>query len=163
MNAPSDAAIYERARRLASNAMWTISLQRRRLKTKEPEDQEFVFRLWADFQFFIVALTRLRRAAQLATKAPVLRNAVRQALVDFDAVLPMLKPMRDAAEHIDDYAMDQGRNSTVSRGSLEVWASDETTFHWLNYELNTDTALSAALQLFQAIQHAKSLLPSQMP
>ena len=59
---PSPAATYERARRLANIAVWTAQLQRRRLATDEPEDSEFLFRRWADFQFLIVALTRVRRA-----------------------------------------------------------------------------------------------------
>jgi hypothetical protein len=47
---PSHAATYERARRLANLAVWTVALQKRRLKTNEPEDAEFLFRRWADFQ-----------------------------------------------------------------------------------------------------------------
>jgi hypothetical protein len=66
--APSPTATFERARRLANIAVWTAQLQRRRLFTNEPEDGVFLFRRWADFQFFIVALTRVRRAAVLASK-----------------------------------------------------------------------------------------------
>jgi len=104
MNAPTHAATYERARRLANLAVSTVVLQRRRLKTHEPEDGEFLFRRWSDFQFLIVALVRLRRAAILATKVPPLGSTMKVAIADFDATLPMLKDMRDIAEHFDEYA-----------------------------------------------------------
>jgi len=51
MSTSSDAATYERACRYANNALWTLSLQRRRLKSQEPEDAEFIFRVWADYEF----------------------------------------------------------------------------------------------------------------
>jgi hypothetical protein len=158
INGPSYAATYERARRLANLAMWTISLQRRRLKSHEPEDDQFLFRRWADFQFLIVALTRLRRAATLTANLPGLKTSIQNALKDFDSKLPMLKNMRDTAEHFDDYALDKGRNRSIKRGSLEVGAIGESDFEWLGYKLNADTAASAAQQLFKEIQQAKSLL-----
>ena len=92
----------------------------RGLKTSEPEDGEFIFRRWADFHFLIVALTRLRRATTLAAKVPTLTSAMQNALTNFDAALPTLKKMRDIAEHFDDYATDRGRDSSISRGTLEV-------------------------------------------
>ena len=159
MTRPSDAASYERARRLANIAVWTAKLQRRRLLTREPEDGEFLFRRWADFQFLIVALIRLRRAASLAAKISVVADDIRAALDEFDAALPMLKNMRDVAEHIDDYALDRGRHKDISRKSLEVAIISETTFRWLEYELNADMALEAADALFASIKRAQKAFP----
>jgi hypothetical protein len=48
---PSDGAIVERALSLANDAMFTVKLQHRRLRTDEPEDEVFFFRRSADFQF----------------------------------------------------------------------------------------------------------------
>jgi hypothetical protein len=48
--------------------MFTVALQRRRTRSNEPEDEGFVMRWWADLHFFIVALRRLRRAAELASR-----------------------------------------------------------------------------------------------
>lgn len=155
---PSNAATYERARRLANLAMWTVSLQRRRLKTNEPEDGQFLFRRWADFQFLIVALTRLRRATILAAKVPPLADAMQNALTNFDNTLPMLKHMRDISEHFDDYAMDRGRDPSVSRKSLEVGVIGDSVFQWLDHELDADIAVSAAQRLFKDIQQAQSLM-----
>ena len=157
----SDAATYERARRLANLSMWTVALQRRRLNTDEPEDREFIFRKWTDFQFLIVALTRLRRATILAAKVPALTGAMQHALTNFDAALPMLKSMRDVAEHLDDYAIDKGRDVSISRESLEVGVVGDSLFQWLGHELNADTALSAAQQLFRDIQQAQSLVAAR--
>jgi hypothetical protein len=159
-SSPSHAATYERARRLANLAVWTVALQKRRLKTNEPEDSEFIFRRWADFQFLIVALTRLRRAATLAAKAPAVAASMKTALATFDNSLPMLKRMRDIAEHFDDYAVDRGRDRTITRASLEVGVIGDSTFEWLGQRLDTNVALAAAHQLFKEIQQAQSLLVS---
>jgi hypothetical protein len=153
--APSDAATYERALRLANFAMWTVALQRRRLKTDEPEDEEFVLRRWADFQLFTTALTWLRRAATLATKVPRLKSPVEDARNTFDTALPRLKDMRDVTEHIDEYAIGKGRKSDIiSRKSLEVGIIEGSLFKWRGFELDVDTALSAAEQLFEDIKRA---------
>ena len=152
---PTPAATYERARRLANIAVWTAQLQRRRLSTSEPEDGEFLFRRWADFQFFIVALTRLRRAAVLAAKVPSITDDMQKAIKEFGAALPMLKNMRDVAEHFDDYALDKGRIKAVRRQALEVGVIGPTIFQWVGYELNADTALKAAQRLFRKIQRAR--------
>jgi hypothetical protein len=140
---PSDASTYERARRFANRAMWTVALQRRRLKTDEPEDHQFIFRRWADFQFLIIVLWRLRRATELAAKVPALKRAMKEAQKNFDAAVPALKTMRDIAEHFDEHAMDKGHySSSISRRSLEVAVIGDSVFQWLGHELNVDAAVS---------------------
>lgn len=95
---PSDKAILERASTLANDAMFSIALQRRRLRSNEPEDDVFVMRWWADLQFFIVALRRLRRAAELARRVPSIANSISSALKTFDTALPSLFTMRNVGE-----------------------------------------------------------------
>jgi hypothetical protein len=163
---PTHAATYERARRFANRAVWTAALQRRRLKSVEPEDGEFLSRRWSDFEFFVVSLTRLRRAAKLAATVPSITDAMTAALSEFDDALPMLKDVRDIAEHFDEYARDEGdlnrkakakgSELAVSRKGLEVGVVGDTTFQWLDHELNADLALSAARRLFKAIQSVQS-------
>jgi hypothetical protein len=138
--------------------VWTVALQHRRLRTREREDGEFFLRRRADFEFLIVALTRLRRAGVLATKVPMIKSMTDVALKEFDAVLPMLKKMRDIAEHFDEYAMDDGRDRNVSRKGLEVGVAGETLFQWFEFELDADVALEAARKLFKSIQLAKASL-----
>jgi hypothetical protein len=154
---PESAVTYERARRLANQALWTIDLQCRRLNSEEPEDVEFVLRKWSDFHFLIVALTRMRRTAALALKVPEIKPKMKEALVAFDSALPNLKKMRDVAEHIDDYAVDEGRDDKISRKSLEVGISDEETWEWLGFRINLKDALSASIALFEALKECGSI------
>ncbi len=154
MPKPKAAATYERARRLANVAMWSVQLQYRRLRGAEPEDADLVLRKWADFDFLVVALTRLRRAAWLASQVPEVESSLLAAIEAFDSTLPGLKRFRNVAEHIDDYALDRGREQSVRRQSLEVSSFDGEgpTLHWLGSTLNATEALKASQRLFVAIK-----------
>lgn len=154
---PDNAATYERVRRLANQALWTIDLQCRRLISIEPEDAKFIFRKWSDFDFLIVALTRFRRAVSLAAKLPEIHLKMSTALNVFDAALPNLKKMRDVAEHIDDYAVDHGRDANISRKALEVSSTDGERWQWLGFEMNIDNALSASVALFESLKDCAGL------
>jgi hypothetical protein len=59
-------------------------MQKRRLESKEPEDEKFVFRWWADLQFFIVTLRRLRRLAELPKSVPSVSQQIAAAIAEFD-------------------------------------------------------------------------------
>ena len=155
---PSSGATYERARRLSNLAMWTVDLQCRRLQTDEPEDDAFVFRRFADFDFLVVALSRLRRAAMIATAVPEAKQLVMEAIARFDGSLPGLKKFRDVAEHIDEYAVDSGRIRAVRRQDLEVSTFADNTLTWLGHSISSSEALRAGQALFAAIQAASELL-----
>jgi hypothetical protein len=156
---PSPGASLERARRLANVELHAIALQRRRLATKEPEDECFVMRWWTDLQFLIVALRRFRRSVEVAAHIPAIADDVRAAAAAFDRAVPSLALMRNIGEHIDEYAIDHPKRhvESVDRRQLEVGWWDGTTFSWLQRpdgvtcELNVDTALRAAEQLFEAL------------
>jgi hypothetical protein len=145
-------------------SLWAINLQCRRLRSSEPEDDSFVLRKWVDFDFLIVALTRFRRAAKIAANIPEIHSEVATALKEFDSALPHLKKMRDVAEHIDDYAIEQGREASVERGLLEVSSlndgEDGLILGWLGHQLNADKALSASRKLFDTIRKAQQKVPS---
>ena len=102
---------------------------------------------------------RLRRAATLARKIPAIEKEIGNAILAFDAVLSALQRMRNVAEHFDDYATDSGRDRSVERHSLEVFAIDGVKVEWLDVELDADAAMAAAEQLFQTLQSAKSSVP----
>lgn len=156
MPAPSDAAILERAKSLCNRSMFTIELQHRRLRTKEPEDKDFIFRFQADLEFLMVALRRLRRSADLAVRVALDDDALRSAISDFDSALPDLVKMRNVSEHFDDYALDKprSRHRDVRRTQLQVSSWDGTKYEWLDGSLDIDAALAAAEQLFWAVKHA---------
>jgi hypothetical protein len=160
---PSDSVVLERAFSLANEALLTVALQRRRSRSTEPEDTVLIFRWWVDIQFLIVALRRLRRAAELASRVPCVEKEVSAALKDFNDSLPALAAMRNVGEHIDEYALDSDRcrDKRVSRTMLQV-GMGWTTYEWLVKKLNVDEAHSAAVKLHSAIRAAvKSLAASK--
>lgn len=161
---PSSAATYERARHLANVAIWSVELQYRRLRSAEPEDAVFVLRKWADFTFLVVSLSRLRRAAQLAAGVPELQPVLTEAIDQFDRALPGLNDMRNVGEHIDDYAVDQGRKKTIARQALEVSTLEEEgpTLHWLGAKLNAPEALEVSQHLFTAIKEASHVFQTSV-
>ena len=159
MTGPTDAAILERAKSLCNEACYMVLLQRRRLQTIEPEDEVFVFRWWADLQFLIIALHRLRRWAHLAADVPSVSNDLQVAIREFDNALPDLAKMRNVGEHIDDYAVDhpkKRRHRDVDRRQLQVGKWDGKVFRWLESSPNVDDALKAAEKLLQAVREAKN-------
>jgi len=131
---------------LVNEAMKTVDLQHRRVRSTEPEDEHFAFRYWADLQFLIVALQRLRRAAGIAAQVVSSKDRIDAGIKKFDKALPMLKVMRNVGEHVDDYAVDSPRrhHKHVTRYSLQVGTFDGTSYEWLNLSLNIDEARTAA-------------------
>ncbi len=118
---PTEAAMLERGNSFANQAVWTLDLQLRRLGTAEPEDEDFIFRAWADLEFFILTLWHLRTAARLALRVPAAQAQIDSAIAAFDVALPYLKRMRDVIEHKDDYSVDAGRaKPQISRRQLQV-------------------------------------------
>lgn len=156
MDMPSDAATMERAHSLANEAIHMVALQRRRLQSDEPEDQAFIFRRWADFQFLVISLRRLRLAGVLAAQPEASRTMIESAISKFDEALPGLQKMRNVGEHIDEYAIEKGRDRSVSRRALQVGSVGSTKFEWLGSSLNADDALAAAEGLYCAIKDALS-------
>jgi hypothetical protein len=163
MNEPTDAAILERAQSLANEALHMVGLQRRRLRSEEPEDQAFVFRQWADMQFLVVSLRRLRLAGQLAARSDSGRAPVKAALREFDNALPDLRKMRNVGEHIDEYAVEAGRDREVDRRQLQVGSFDGTTFIWVGGKIDVDQAFKAARHLYEEIRTACAAGPAPMP
>ena len=133
--------------------MFTIALQVRRLDSLEPEDENFVFRKLADWEFLIVSLYRLQRAAEIATATERGVTKVIPALVQFRKRVPGLKTMRDVSEHFDEYALDNNKRhrKEIDRTQLEVGLNSES-FVWLGHELNAAVAKRAAEELFSAVR-----------
>lgn len=151
----NDAVILERCKRLANHAMWTVKLQWRRVRGKEPEDSEFVFRWWADLQFFILSLYRLRTAAKIALNVSdkEISSRIATAIKEFDRQVPELKKLRDIGEHIDSYAIDSPKRQRkdIDRKQLEVGSWDGAVYKWLGTSLNVDDAKNAAVSLFMTL------------
>lgn len=142
--------------------MYTVALQHRRLRTREPEDDVFYFRWQADSQFLVTALSHLRVAAELTSQVSEIAEVVNAALFEFDRRLLGLKKMRNVGEHFDDYLLGKGRShKDVLRGALQVASFDGFVFSWLGANLNIDDALDAAQSLFTEI--SKAIATRQVP
>jgi hypothetical protein len=113
-----------------------------------------------DFQFLIVALRRLRRAAELAARVPCVQAYVADAIREFDKSLLGLRKMRNAGEHVDAYAVDDAKrhHREIDRRQLQVGSWDGKVFRWLEGELDTDSALDAAEKLYLALRDTVSQL-----
>lgn len=68
--------------------------------------------------------------------------------------MPTLVKMRDVLEHIDEYALDRGRHTDVSRQRLQVNTWGNGIYRWLDIDFNADTAIAAAIKLFQSVSEA---------
>ena len=150
----ADHLLLLRAKRLCNETCFTVALQHRRLGSAEPEDKVFVFRWWADLQFLVVALRRMRRSAQIAARVPGLTDSVKVAIQKFDATLPGILRMRNVGEHVDSYAANDAsrHDKAVLAEHLEVGTWDGRIYEWLGESLNIDTALRAAESLLHAIK-----------
>jgi len=107
----SEGAVVERAKSMANNWMWAVSLQHDRIVNPRPQDKPFhPFSMQdfneADLHFLVIALRRLRTTATTLEHAPQLWETVRYTIDAFDARLPWLKRVRDVFEHLEDYAVD---------------------------------------------------------
>jgi hypothetical protein len=150
----ADAVVLERTLRLVNIELHAVALQRRRLASSEPEDDDFDFRWWTDLQFFILALWRLRRYAEIVVSVPSATGQIRLALDQFDRAVPALRVMRNIGEHGDEYAVDSASRQvkSIHARQLEVGAWDGQTYQWLGRSLNVDQALAAGKALFEAVK-----------
>lgn len=153
---PTDLVLLDRAHSFANEAVFTVALQCRRLETVEPEDATFLFRWWADLQFLVIALCHLRSAAELAARVPRVSAAMQAAISAFDRAVPGVRLMRNVGEHITTYAVDDPRrhDKSVERRQLQVGSWAGGSYCWLGYELSVDAALTAAEDLYFAVEQA---------
>jgi len=166
---PSAAQTLERAARLASNSIFAIRLQLTRIRTSRiaassDDIDDLVMQRWADSEFLIVALWRLRTIARIAASVSAVENSMNAAIKRFDEQLPNLQMMRHVGQHLDDYAIDHperrrqhkpGLTEPVGRRLLEVAGLGDDEFHWLRGKLNFTDAEAAANALYAAVRKAR--------
>ncbi len=163
----SAAEVVERAKSLANQWMWAVSLQHDRITRPRPQDKAFhPFRVdtfnEADVHFLLIALRRLRAVATTLEHAPQEWDPGRRAIEAFDARLPWLKRLRDVFEHLEDYAVDSNlRRSNTARRELQVWSNSEDGMQWLGHDVDWKEALLAAEDLYGVVKTAYDSLASQ--
>jgi hypothetical protein len=140
-------ALWEEALSLANTACWAIELQIKRLASDEPEIDEFILQQVVDFHFLVVAISRLRRAADLACEAADISDQIRH----FDSALSGWRKMRNALEHIDDYWRHKGRDESIRVSGLPVFEFGPV-IRWLDTALDLDMCRRESFALFQSIK-----------
>lgn len=110
-------ALHEEARNLANIACCSIELQIHRLSKEEAEIPEFVMQPVVVFHFLLIAINRLRVAADLVSKTIDISRQIKE----FDKSLPEWRKMRNVMEHIDEYWQNKKRKFPASKGELPVF------------------------------------------
>ena len=145
-------ALYEDARILANIYVHAVAMQISRVRQKVSDSDQFVMRPFADLEFLLVTLVRLKRAACAIREVPVAREAMQQAIKEYDKRLPALKDLRNITEHYDDYLLEQGRISKVDRSGLLTKTMSPESIDWMGYRMNLNEIMAAAEALFQEIK-----------
>jgi hypothetical protein len=81
-----------------------------------------------DALLLLVALRNVRRAAIMAEKSlqkPEAKQLLANALARFDAALPGVKAARDIIEHLDEYAIGEGREQEKLRKATPTLTTTE--------------------------------------
>jgi hypothetical protein len=169
----ADISILIRATRNCSQLISVLKLQKKRMffesilakkgdlknlvfKQSELDVNEFRLSYFWDFQFFIIAVYRIRNTIKLALKIKNKKivDSLRTTMNIFDIKLPWIEKLRNASEHFDDYAIDEGREKTVRRGQLEVCQVENGTFYWLGEEVSIDDTIEECQELYKKLKEA---------
>ena len=124
------------------------------MPTKRPETEK------ADAYLFVLALRSVRRAAELVADLTtgLQRDAIEQALSEFDAAFPTAKDIRDVLDRFDDYALGHGKLQDEIRAfSTNEWYERGTTTYRLSVGVDgkvLSVEITAAARASQALRHA---------
>lgn len=133
---------------LANRAAWSIELQIQRLSLGLREIEGFEMQPFVDFHYLLIAIGRLEKAAKLA--GHVIDMSVRLEL--FKSQLPWLPKLRNAMEHIDEYQLGRGRDTSVRISDLHVFVGGASSMNWLDVEVEYKAIVQAASSLLEFIQ-----------
>jgi len=159
---PLDDVLIRRAFSFADEAIRAAAVQLERAR-EEGSDPARAAQWWIDLQFFIVALRRMRTAAQLASKPDRYRREVYRAIARFDNAVPKLRLLRNVGEHIDEYSLGIGHDPSIQWRQLQVGKWDGKVFYWLDVELNVEEAMTAAERLLADLNAVRQKAGSYCP
>jgi hypothetical protein len=114
-------------------------------------------RISNEFDFYINAANRLLRLAKLAALHGLGANELRDAVETFTAAAPAVRPLRDTAEHFDEYSLGRGlrqRHGEPISGFLFNVFIDEVLVTYADFRVPIWRTTSAAAQLHRAIRAA---------
>lgn len=148
---------------LAWQSHFGVRLQTRRLREcTQPESGDG--QLLVDSTALVIALWRLRLAAEMSVKLAVGSADLKAALSAFDQSLPGLKRLRHVTMHFDNYALenDSRRNEIGDPKRLiearDLWDIEHTSdrFTWLEVTITYGAAEAAAQKLYDAVQDSNN-------
>jgi hypothetical protein len=142
--------------------LWlAVQLQSNRLierapRGRYPSSMEGV-QISNEFDFLINAINRLLRLAKLAVSHGLGGNELRDAVETFSAAAPAVGPVRDTAEHFDEYSLGKGnrqRQGEPISSFLYTLYPDEVLVTYAAFQVPVRRTTSAARQLHRAIRAA---------
>ncbi|BAX97338.1 hypothetical protein MSTE_02022 [Mycobacteroides stephanolepidis] len=155
---PSEPVIAERLRTEATNWINGVSLQSSRIaqafRNRHSSHVDFQA-LEIDLHFFLIAVFRLRRCVErVSNRVRGLSVPLTARVGVFDDAIPSLRRLRNVSEHIDEYNLDEGRDSQVSRIQVQTWYLDTAEgggliWGWLGERLDVEQTHEAALLLYR--------------
>lgn len=110
-----------------------------------------------EFDFFINAANRLLCLAKLALSHGFGGNELLEAVEMFSAAAPAVRPVRDTAEHFDEYSVGEGhrqRQGEPISGFLYTLYLDEVLVTYAAFRVPIRRTTIAAEQLHRAIRAA---------
>lgn len=123
---------YGRARRLSSRYCFGVIQHLERIekfRTNESDDladHQARMQNKNNWEIVIIFLSRLRRCLVYLSNFEVFRRVCEEGIVEFDAIVPHLKNLRDYEEHFDAYSTEKGHNKSFGWGELEsYWFGSE--------------------------------------
>ncbi len=163
------ASKLERAYLAATDAIYAIAMQRRRMEIPLEKGESFIFRREADLRFLLLASRWLKEAcinAAETTDEPTLHSANSA----FNETCPNLKDIRDVYEHLAAYIDDKGHLQNSQRVELDqqiqkewlftssfgVTDEGDLTYQWVKQEINVDQLVRAAKQLYASLLDART-------
>ena len=155
-------AIYEDVRTIANTYTLMVELQISRIHEELQNDEFFIMRHFVDFEFLLVALFRLRRAACAIVRIPIARATIQRAIKNYDKRLPDLKKLRNISEHYDAYLLEEGHDDTIDKEAIRLSLLTKcrlnATIEWMGYTMNLNECKTAADELFLEIQAVRKLI-----
>ncbi len=152
--------VRETSTYLAWQSHLGVELQISRLRESSPGAKEGDGRQLVDVTGLILALWRLRLAAEMPHRIENSDDSLAPALATFDRAVPNLTKLRNVTMHFDNYATGTGdRKNTVGEPprlveAKDLWAlrCDAAGFEWLEVRADYETTETAARALYDAIQ-----------
>lgn len=155
---PSEPIVLERLRTEATLWINAVHLQAARIGRRHAEqypEPDEITAVEVDLHFFLVALVRLQRCvSRVGLNIPVLFKSLDRLVSTFDSQVPSLRKLRNVSEHIDEYNLDEGHDSSVSRREVQTWAMGTSEdggliWHWLGEAFDVRRAHEAATVFYR--------------